>query len=202
MGIVDSEGALVVEYKYDAQGKPISTWTLTAEYQALAVCNPFRYRGYVYDGETGLYYLYNRYYVPLLTRFINPDIVLGVVGKVNSHNAYAYCLNTPILKYDPDGYSAAEALAFFQQAAVADGPLPFGEAIGLIGALWILLRALSDSDAHVQSNSIVREREDDRDDNPTYIYRYGSSTYYNLTPRSTDKGLSFSLVPPADGRAF
>ncbi len=35
--------------------------------------NPFRYRGYVYDDETKLYYLRSRYYNPAWGRFINAD---------------------------------------------------------------------------------------------------------------------------------
>ena len=57
VGIVDNTGSLVVEYKYDAWGKPVITQTLSDSCEALAELNPFRYRGYVYDGETGLYYL-------------------------------------------------------------------------------------------------------------------------------------------------
>ena len=69
VGIVDSAGSLVVEYKYDAWGKPILVRTLTTAYEALAELNPFRYRGYVFDEETRLYYLRSRYYrtVPQVT---------------------------------------------------------------------------------------------------------------------------------------
>lgn len=35
--------------------------------------NPFRYRGYVYDEETGLYYVASRYYDPEIGRWINAD---------------------------------------------------------------------------------------------------------------------------------
>jgi len=44
VGIVDAEGTLVVEYKYDAWGKPVSTTGSLAG--TLADLNPFRYRGY------------------------------------------------------------------------------------------------------------------------------------------------------------
>ena len=36
--------------------------------------NPLRYRGYVYDDETGLYYLQSRYYDPVTGRFLNADV--------------------------------------------------------------------------------------------------------------------------------
>ena len=46
-------GNLVVEYMYDAWGKPLSvTGSLKTSLWEL---NPFRYRGYVWDAENGLY---------------------------------------------------------------------------------------------------------------------------------------------------
>ena len=38
-----------------------------------AIVNPFRYRGYYYDTESGLYYLQSRYYDPTTGRFVNAD---------------------------------------------------------------------------------------------------------------------------------
>ena len=37
---------------------------MTSAYAKLAQLNPFRYRGYVWDEETGLYSLRSRYYDP------------------------------------------------------------------------------------------------------------------------------------------
>ena len=48
----------MVEYKYDAWVKPIGDVIGT-----LAELNPFRYRGDVWDEETGLYYLRERFIV-------------------------------------------------------------------------------------------------------------------------------------------
>ena len=45
-----ASGAKVVEYTYDAWGKPLTkTGTLAS---TLGTVQPFRYRGYVYDEET------------------------------------------------------------------------------------------------------------------------------------------------------
>ena len=61
----------MVSYTYDAWGKMISkTGTLAT---TLGTLQPFRYRGYIFDEETGLYYLRSRYYNPNLCRFINAD---------------------------------------------------------------------------------------------------------------------------------
>ena len=104
VGIVDSIGNLVVEYKYDAWGKPISRSSLTTAYETLGRLNPFRYRGYVYDEETELYYLRSRYYNPEWGRFVNADACMGwssLIGK----NLYMYCSNGPIVFSDSNGFS-------------------------------------------------------------------------------------------------
>ena len=97
--LLDNSGTLVVEYKYDAWGKAISTTGSLAA--TLGKRNPFRYRGYVYDEETGLYYLRSRYYNPVVGRFVNEDgaIILGLL----STNMFAYCSNNPLSMVDTSG---------------------------------------------------------------------------------------------------
>ncbi len=71
VGLIDKTGTSVVQYSYDSWGRPVSvTGSLAATVGAL---NPFRYRGYEYDAESGLYYLLSRYYDPMTMRFINAD---------------------------------------------------------------------------------------------------------------------------------
>ncbi|WP_242865320.1 RHS repeat-associated core domain-containing protein [Clostridium sp. ATCC 25772] len=41
--------------------------------KSLGEKNPYRYRGYRYDTETGYYYLQSRYYNPEWGRFLNVD---------------------------------------------------------------------------------------------------------------------------------
>ena len=48
--------------RFDSWGKLLSTSCSLAS--TLGKDNPFRYRGYVFDEETGFYYLQSRYYVP------------------------------------------------------------------------------------------------------------------------------------------
>ena len=65
IAILDSTGEKVVEYHYDAWGRPVGdVWKKNSSYNTLAALNPFRYRGYIWDEETGLYYLKSRYYNP------------------------------------------------------------------------------------------------------------------------------------------
>ncbi|WP_242854279.1 RHS repeat-associated core domain-containing protein [Oxobacter pfennigii] len=65
--------------------------------------NPYRYRGYRYDTETGLYYLQSRYYNPEWCRFINADGFIGQIGGLLSHNLFAYSMNNPVNFSDPSG---------------------------------------------------------------------------------------------------
>ena len=97
LGLIDSNGTEVVKYTYDAWGKVLSTTGSLAP--TLGIVQPFRYRGYVYDVETGLYYLRSRYYNPGWQRFVNADIVYH-------GNIYAYCGNVPTILIDPDGASS------------------------------------------------------------------------------------------------
>jgi RHS repeat-associated protein len=57
----------------------------------LGVQNPLHYRGYVYDQETGLYYLQSRYYDPEIGRFLNADALIFLFaitgGKYDFHTS-------------------------------------------------------------------------------------------------------------------
>ena len=99
--LIDKTGATVVEYTYDSWGKLLSTSGSLAS--TLGKNNPFRYRGYVYDEETGFYYLQSRYYNPEVGRFISSDVLLSTGQGVLGHNAYAYCGNNPIVREDTQG---------------------------------------------------------------------------------------------------
>ena len=99
--LIDKTGATVVEYTYDSWGKLLSTSGSLAS--TLGKNNPFRYRGYVYDEETGFYYLQSRYYNPEVGRFISSDVLLSTGQGVIGHNAYAYCLNNPVNREDSNG---------------------------------------------------------------------------------------------------
>ncbi|KRU24980.1 RHS repeat-associated core domain-containing protein [Clostridium sporogenes] len=91
---------VVVSYTYDSWGKLLS---IEGELKdTLGVQNPYRYKGYRYDNETGLYYLKARYYNPDLGRFISADAVAGKAGEILSHNLFSYCGNNPVNAIDED----------------------------------------------------------------------------------------------------
>lgn len=105
IGIIDINGEIVVNYTYDAWGNHKITDKDGNEVTGgIGVLNPFRYRSYYYDTETGLYYLQTRYYDPEIGRFINMDgIDYADPETINGLNLYAYCGNNPVMNIDPEG---------------------------------------------------------------------------------------------------
>ena len=101
VAILNSAGNLVVEYYYDGWGRLLSTSGSMAS--SLGFCNPLRYRGYVYDRETGLYYLQSRYYNPTWGRFVNADNWVSAQNGFTGSNLFVYCLNSPVNYVDTTG---------------------------------------------------------------------------------------------------
>lgn len=107
-GILDDDGSLVVSYAYDPFGRVLSvTGTLAS---TIGTANPFRYRSYYYDNESGLYYLQSRYYDPNTCRFINADGYINANGDIAGYNMFAYCGNDPVNNIDPSGQCWLTAL--------------------------------------------------------------------------------------------
>ena len=99
--ILDEDGISYASYVYDSwgnileeKGEPI-----------LRRLNPLRYRGYVYDEDTAMYYLQSRYYDPTTGRFINADdtAFISSSGTAIGDNIYTYCENNPVNNVDYTG---------------------------------------------------------------------------------------------------
>ena len=186
--LIDKTGAAVVEYAYDSWGKPLSTTGSLAS--DLGKDNPFRYRGYIYDEETGFYYLQSRYYDPEVRRFISADVLLSTGQGVLGHNAYAYCLNNPINRYDESGHVAILTKENYWQNVAEGGagtislpgPIDIGKSvksvIGTIIAFIAALMSLSETDVDVDTstkpNTPMRE--------PYYGVRIYAGEFQILTP--------------------
>jgi len=99
--ILNTSGTAVVTYTYDAWGHILSTSGSMAN--TLGTHNPLRYRGYVYDAETGLYYLQSRYYDPEMGRFISADAFVSTGQGLLGNNMFAYCRNNPVSRKDASG---------------------------------------------------------------------------------------------------
>ena len=80
ISIRNSDNEIIVNYEYDSWGNILSIKDNNnndiTNQTHIAYINPFRYRSYYYDNESGLYYLNTRYYNPKLGRFINIDELL------------------------------------------------------------------------------------------------------------------------------
>ena len=112
-GILDAGGNLLVRYTYDAWGNfTESVKTSNSGALAALALNPFRYRGYVYDFETGFYYLQSRYYDPETGRFILADSYVSTGQGFVGNNMFAYCLNDPIDYSDNFGSRAVPCTRF------------------------------------------------------------------------------------------
>ncbi len=110
IAMADRNGTVIAEYVYDAWGK----CTITCDCCGVADVNPYRYRGYYYDDEIGLYYLQSRYYNPAIARFINTDeAVFGIclTELITSHNLFAYTDNSPVVNVDKNGFYGYSAYA-------------------------------------------------------------------------------------------
>ena len=165
----------MVSYSYDAWGKVLSVSGTLAT--TLGQDNSFRYRGYYYDTETGLYYLQSRYYDPDTCRFLNGDVLMSTGQGVIGYNMYAYCGNNSISKADINGHesvmvswlfggSSGETLSNFAEyaatlltIAAADGPLPVGDVIAGVG--FIALSIAIGIEAY-QQRSIARASETEK----------------------------------------
>ena len=106
VSVYDANYKMIGTYRYDAWGnqKIFEGYSNNAlENKILYTYNPFRYRGYYYDVETGFYYLQSRYYNPEWGRFLNADGYLNANGGIIGFNMYAYCNNNPIMYVDFGG---------------------------------------------------------------------------------------------------
>lgn len=120
VGVYDSSRTALVTYTYDAFGN--ATVKVHPINDKNAQLNPFRYRGYYWDSEFNLYYVQSRYYDPEIGRFISPDSIEYITpSEIFGLNLYAYCINNPIMYYDPTGTSALLLILILLATTIAGG---------------------------------------------------------------------------------
>ncbi len=140
--IVTHQGIVAVTYKYDPWGKLISKTDNTV--YGIGELNPFRYRGYIYDDETGLYYLKSRYYDPVTGRFLNADIYTDTnTGTPLSTNMFAYCENNVANSIDRMGDKAIDitksfSLVMYKNALYLYNLARFSRWLGTTGKIALL----------------------------------------------------------------
>ena len=216
VAIADATGEIQYTYTYDSWGKVLSTKgqgnssPSVLDASCPANINPFRYRGYYYDGINEIYWLQSRFYDPNTGRFLNADGYVSTGQGILSTNMFLYCGNNPVNRLDSNGEFFLTATAF-----------------GIIGLTLLLFAGTAiileetaknpplippisppclDIKLKIKENTLdlpkLDEKEKDITAPPppssgTKIYRYGGTNPSNLTPKEKDKfsGLSFSTIP-------
>ncbi len=99
VAITDETGNLAAEYMYDSWGKPITKNVIDEKLHD----QPIRYASYYYDEDLKLYYLMARYYHPEHAVFLSVDPLVDSDESIEMANGYAYVMNNPVTRIDPDG---------------------------------------------------------------------------------------------------
>ncbi len=181
IGLINASGEYVVEYTYSAYGMPLSKMGTMAD--TLGTLNPFRYRGYIYDEETGLYYVSSRYYDPVVGRWLNADEYASTGQGILGHNMFVYCLNNSVNYLDIEGTDAVAIqqgwTASMWWLCVADTTLPVGDVIyvGVIAVLGIAVLV----EAKITISEIPLEQG--KDENIEYYKEHTK----NRTPSNRNK---------------
>ena len=145
--------SLIAKYIYDAYGNhkvyngSNQEITYASNPNEIGIINPFRYRGYYYDSESGLYYCNSRYYSPELRRWLNIDDISYLDPEnIDGINLFAYCLNNPVMNVDPDGKSAAAIVALLIAAFTIAGGMAFQYCISTNAYFIFLIASIWDED--------------------------------------------------------
>ena len=161
--------------RLDSWGKLLSTSGSLAS--TLGKNNPFRYRGYVYDEETGFYYLQSRYYNPEVGRFISSDVLLSTGQGVIGHNAYAHCLNNPVNM--SDGCGCMAELVMPNNMLAGAGCWSLSSLFGIIGvgtvacATVAVVSTATEIDAKPNTDSRTKSKQPKGDEEPAVYTVYG-----------------------------
>jgi RHS repeat-associated protein len=118
--MTDATKATVWQANYKPWGEPVTISGTKA--------NNLRFPGQYFQIETGFAYNWHRHYDPTTGRYTQPDPLRFVDGP----SMYAYAGSSPFMKVDREGTSALTgALPIAGGFAVADGPFPIGDLIGI-----------------------------------------------------------------------
>ena len=157
LGIVDLNGKLVVRYQYDPWGRLLSVSGVLAD--TLGIDNPYRYRSYRYDNETGFYYLESRYYDPEVGRFLSPDNLTNLQYTVlegdYAKNLYCYCNNSPVNRVDPTGNMSVAILNTLKYFYGVTKTIPDDK----IGMICVFLNGLGFPTAFHETAQLVASKE-------------------------------------------
>ena len=182
----------VADYYYDAYGNcSVITNSL------VGLMNPFRYRGYYYDSDLGLYYLQSRYYDPQTGRFINADDVSYLDPEtIHGLNLYAYCLNNPVMYVDPVGHfvisigiAASSALVYYALVA-----------LGVVGATTAV--AYLEKETHIIENTVNYIVDSTFDLDQNTLHKSDSYDQVNSLPNNNVADFTYNKISTFDNINF
>ncbi|MBE6799025.1 MAG: RHS repeat-associated core domain-containing protein [Ruminococcaceae bacterium] len=209
IALFDRNANVVAKYSYDAWG--VCTVTQDTSGRSIATINPFRYRGYYYDAEIGMYYLQSRYYDPEIGRFINADevVYIGIATTILGYNIFNYCYNDAPNLSDPTGYytgalvlsntlmaslssalpgimtGISASLASVKAAIATSWFIPVcvaAAAIAIIGIVYVVDRVAALMASAAQTVSAVRSKARAGGINPNNLWNY---TVYIIVRKGT-----------------
>src|SRR5690606_32881188 len=145
-----SGGTATVTYQHiDALGSPVATTNSAktvlqrSEYEPYGFLTnrPMQdgpgYTGHITDAATGLVYMQQRYYDPMIPRFLSVDPVTAYDDPVGMFNRYRYAGSNPYRFSDPDGrcppglsHICGSAFGGAREFALLPVPISFGFYIG------------------------------------------------------------------------
>lgn len=94
VAVTDSNGVVIERREYEPYGRQLSP---------TPVADGPGYTGHVSDAATGLDYMQQRYYDPLLGVFLSVDPVNAYENPIDHFHRYRYANSNPYLFVDPDG---------------------------------------------------------------------------------------------------
>jgi RHS repeat-associated protein len=136
----------VVSYQHtDALGSPVATTNAAGQVAERTQYEPYGaaigkvvdgvgYAGHLMDGPTGLTYMQQRYYDPMIGRFLSVDPVAAYDKPITNFNRYAYAVNNPYVFADRDGRDGIPVV--FPDYKITIGPVKV-PGLGHAGVLLI-----------------------------------------------------------------
>ena len=171
----------VAVYSYNAWGEIISvndsSGNAITDMNHIANINPFRYRSYYYDTETGFYYCGSRYYNPVFCRWINADGYASTGQGLLGHNMYAYCENDPVNRVDSDGeFAIAIGVGVTTALKILGGA---AATVMLVDTLNDVCQDVYEMATHAKKKSLSKAESKEKD--ITINPKFSAPTYYHVT---------------------
>jgi RHS repeat-associated protein len=191
--LTDKTGAVTDAYEYDAWGNTINSAGTTP--------NNYLYRGEQFDSDLGFYYLRARYFNPVTGRFVTRDSKAGNPRGPATLHKYLYADGDPVNGRDPSGHQdlieykhlEPEPLGAEAEVAGEEGAEGLGEGLGE-GAGEGAGEGGGGAGGTGGNGLAYGDRFEGE------VYRAGSATDGNLTPRPQDtEGLS-TAIDPSSGK--